>query len=94
MRLSTLILPMICGLVWGWAAWIGLRLEMGVQTRIGSVGLGQVVYSVVYPLTALTASLVPSALLSQTRFAWAGNLWSLIFILLVFPYLVILDVGM
>ena len=89
-NVKTLVLPMVCGIGWGGMAWFGLSLEMGEEAQNGGVLLSHVVSNIVYPLTALTASLVPSALLSQTKYAVAGNWWCVFFIVLLFFYLFLL----
>lgn len=68
-------------------AWFGLSLEMGEEAQNGGVLLSHVIASVVYPLTALSAALVPSALLSQTKYATVGNWWCVFFIILLSIYL-------
>jgi hypothetical protein len=85
---------MICALLWGGMAWVGLGLEIGVQSRVGSVQLSQAMGTIVFPLLALLAFLVPSVLLSQTRFALAGNLWCILWIIPLFLYILSLDGGM
>jgi hypothetical protein len=74
-NLKTLILPMICGVGWGGMVWLGLNYEVGEEAEAGSVMLSHVVFFLVWPMTALTISLVPSALLSQTKYARVGNWW-------------------
>ncbi|MEC4594861.1 MULTISPECIES: hypothetical protein [Nitrospirillum] len=69
-------------------------MEKSVQARLGHVDLAQVSGIVVFPFMVLLMALVPSLLLSQTRWAWIGNLWCLLFVLLLFPYLFMYGGGM
>jgi hypothetical protein len=61
--------------------------EKGVEARIGHVALGQVQFYVIIPITALIITLAPALLLSQTRWAYIGNIWSAILMTLALPYL-------
>jgi hypothetical protein len=87
MKKSTLILLALNGLAWGGLVWMGFDGEKGVEARMGAVALGQVEYYVMIPLFMLSVSLVPSALLSQTKWFGWGNLWSATTLFLLFPYL-------
>ncbi len=58
-RFVPLILPMICAIGWGGMVWFGLDLEKGVEAQSGCAALSQVIFSVIYPFAALTASLFP-----------------------------------
>ncbi len=78
-KISPLILPAINALLWGGFAWIGLDVGKGTD-------LGQVEWYVVFPLVMVIVSLVPSALLSQTKWAYIGNLWSLLTLIPFFPF--------
>jgi hypothetical protein len=93
MRLSTLVLPAINGLVWGGLFWMGLDLAQAREARMGHSDLGQVRFYVVFPLEVLIASLVPSALLSQTKWSLIGTLWSALTLVAVLPYLFIYSGG-
>ena len=89
MKKSTLILLVLNGLVWGGLVWIGFGGEKSVEARAGAVALGQVEYYVMIPLLMLSVSLVPAALLGQTKWFGWGNLWSATMLFLAFPYLVL-----
>jgi len=80
---------MICGIGWGGVACLGLSMEMGEEAQSGGVLLGHVISLIVYPFTALTALLVPSAVLSQTKYAAAGNWWCVLFIAFLLIYLLL-----
>ena len=54
---------------------------------MGSVSLGQVQFYVVFPLVMLSISVIPSVLLSQTRWTFVGGVWSGASLLIIFPYL-------
>ena len=87
MKIRTLILPAINLLLWGFMAWMGFGGEVGVETRVGSVSLGQVQFYVVFPLIMLSLSVIPAVLLSQTRWSFVGGFRSGVSMLMVLPYL-------
>jgi hypothetical protein len=87
MRLKPLILPALNGVVWGGLVWMGFEGEKAVEARMGGVSLAQLQFYVIFPLLMLIVSLVPAALLSQTKWASIGNIWSVLTLLAVFPYL-------
>jgi hypothetical protein len=93
MKKAPLVLMALNGLAWGGLVWMGFDGEKGVEARVGSVALGQVEYYVMIPLLMLTVSLIPSALLGQTKWSGWGNLWSAITLFLVFPYLALYSGG-
>jgi hypothetical protein len=94
LKKAPLILMAFNGIVWSGLVWMGFDGEKGVEARTGAVALGQVEYYVVIPLFMLSMSLVPAALLGQTKWSGWGNLWSAITLFLVFPYLVLYGGGM
>ena len=53
MKASSLILPAINGIIWGWFAWVGFDLERGVAARVGHNDLEQVGWYVIFPLLML-----------------------------------------
>jgi hypothetical protein len=87
MKLTSLILPAINGIVWGGLFWMGFDGEKGVEARMGGVRLGQLQFYVIFPLLMLSVALVPATVLSQTRWSPVGNIWSVLTLLAVFPYL-------
>ena len=87
MKKAPLILMALNALVWGGLAWMGFDGEKGVEGRVGAVALGQAEYYVMIPLLMLTVSLVPGALLGQTKWSAAANIWCSLTLIAVFPYL-------
>ena len=86
MNLKALILPAINSLIWGLLAWGGFDGEKGVEARVGWVSLGQVEWYVAFPLLMLSVSVIPGALLSQTKWHRIGNIWSGLSLLVLLPY--------
>lgn len=86
MNFKALILPALNTLLWGTAAWLGFDGEKGVEARVGAVSLAQVQYYVVFPLIMLSVAVIPAVLLSQTKWAYVGNIWSVMTLLVVLPY--------
>lgn len=66
---------------------MGFGGEKGVEARMGGVSLAQLQFYVIFPLLMLTVSLVPATLLSQTKWAFIGNIWSVLTLLTVLPFL-------
>ena len=96
MKFTTLILPAISGIVWGGLSWMGWAGVKGVQSQHvpGYPNLGQIQFYTVFPLVMLSVALVPAALLSQTKWAIIGNIWSVVTLLAVLPYLFFYTGGM
>jgi hypothetical protein len=94
MKRAPLILMAVNGFAWGGLVWMGFDGEKGVESRVGAVALGQVEYYIMFPLLMLSVSLVPTALLGQTKWSGWVNLWSSITLFLMFPYLVLYGGGM
>jgi hypothetical protein len=67
-------------------AWIGQDVLKDVEARVGHSNLGQVEFYLAFPLLMLTASMVPTAILSRTRWSTYGNVWSVLTLLLLLPY--------
>ena len=89
MKRSTVILLALNGLVWGglsWAGWDGIKY-IESQHAAGHPNSGQIGYYLAIPLLMLSLSLVPTALLSQTKWCIAGNIWCGLTLIAVFPYL-------
>jgi hypothetical protein len=57
------------------------------QLVVGYPNSGQVGYYLVFPLVMLTASLVPGALLGQTKWSIGANIWCSLTLIAVFPYM-------
>ncbi len=94
MRFRPLILPLINAILWGLFAFAGFDGEIGVEERVGHVQLGQVQWYVVFPLIMLIVSVVPAALLSQTKWSSAGNLWSALILMVFLPFACLSGGGM
>jgi len=60
---------------------------------MGHVSLEQVVFYIAFPLAMLTVALVPSVLVSQTRYYQIGNVWSGLTLIAVLPYLFVYGGG-
>jgi hypothetical protein len=86
LKIKPLILPAINFLLWGFMAWMGFGGEVSVETRVGSVILGQVEFYVVFPLIMLSVAVIPGVLLSQTKWHPIGSIWSSLALLLILPY--------
>ena len=89
MKKAPLILMALNGLVWGdlsWHGWDGIKY-IESQHAAGYPTSGQIGYYLAIPLLMLSISLVPSALLGQTKWSAAANLWSGLSLIAVFPYL-------
>jgi hypothetical protein len=93
MSFRPLILPTVNGVVWGGLVFIGFGLETGVEERVGGVALAQLQYYVIFPLLMVSISMVPSVLLSQTKWSGWGSGWSAITLFLVLPYLLVYTGG-
>jgi hypothetical protein len=89
MKISSLILPAINGLVWSGLSWMGWNGIKAVESQhaAGYPSPGQIGYYLAIPLVMLTISLVPSALLSQTKWSVLGNVWCGLTLIAVVPYL-------
>ncbi len=74
MKLTTLILPAISGAVWG------------------AISFGQISRGVPFdwfmtiPLIMFGASVIPAAVLSQTKWSAICNIWSIMALFLIVPY--------
>jgi hypothetical protein len=87
MKIRPLILPAVNGIVWSGLVWMGFDGEKAVEARMGGVSLGQFQFYVIFPLLMLSVALIPAALLSQTKWAFMGNIWSVLTLLCLLPYL-------
>jgi len=93
MKFKTLILPAINVLLWSLLAWEGFSGENPIDTHTGTTldevrfYLFQDHFYVVLPLIMLSVSVIPAAPLSQTRWSRFGNIWSVLTLLAVLPYL-------
>jgi hypothetical protein len=89
MKVTPLILMVLNGLVWGGLSWVGWDLIKAVESRhvMGAPASGQISYYLAWPLLMLSVSLVPGALLGQTRWSALANLWCSLTLLAVVPYL-------
>jgi hypothetical protein len=94
LKLTPLILPAINGIIWGSFVWNGFDGEKGVESRMGGVTLAQLQGYVIFPAIMLSVALVPAALLSQTKWSYIGNIWSVLTLLVVLPYLFFYTGGM
>jgi hypothetical protein len=86
---APLILMALNGLVWGGLSWMGWGAMKDVlaQHVVGAPNSGQIGYYLVFPLVMLTVSLLPGALLGQTRWSAVANGWCSLTLVAVFPYL-------
>jgi hypothetical protein len=75
--------------VWGGLSWMGWGGIQYVESQhaVGYPNTGQIGYYLVIPLMMLSASLVPAALLGQTKWSAAANLWLSLTLIAAFPYL-------
>ena len=96
MKFSSLILPALNGIVWGGLAWMGWGGIKHVQSQHvpGYPNFGQIQFYVIFPLAMVSIALIPATLLSQTKWAVIGNIWSVVTLLAVFPYLFFYTGGM
>jgi hypothetical protein len=74
---APLILMALNGFVWGGMSWIGWGLiKANVEQNLaGHPNPIQIWYYLVFPLLMLSASLVPAALLGQTKWSVVANVW-------------------
>jgi len=89
MKKASLALMVLNGFVWGglsWMGWDGIK-SIEAQHVLGYPNTGQIGYYLALPLVMLTASLVPGALLGQTRWYAAANAWCTLTLIAIFPYL-------
>ena len=88
MKITPLILPAVNGIAWGGFAWLGWDMLKSIESQHapGYPSSGQILWIEIFPLIMLLVSLVPSALLSQTKWSTFGNIWSLLTLVLFFPY--------
>ncbi|HXC29201.1 MAG TPA: hypothetical protein VNV38_14685 [Stellaceae bacterium] len=95
MKITSLILPAINGVVWGGSAWMGWDLIKSVELQHapGYPNSGQIFLYAIFPLLMLSVSLVPAAFLSQTKWAIIGNIWSVLTLVPFFPYFCSLSGG-
>jgi hypothetical protein len=94
-KLLPLILPAINGIVWGgfaWMGWGGIKY-IESQHAPGYPNSGQILLYAIFPLIMLSVSLVPATLLSQTKWTILGNIWSVLTLLPLFPYLLVYGGG-
>jgi hypothetical protein len=94
MKLKPLIIPAINIIVWGWLVWSGFDGEKYVEARVGYASLGQIEWYVVYPAVMISVAVIPAALLSQTKWAYLGNIWSILALLSLIPYMFFYTGGM
>lgn len=85
-RPAPTILAVANALLWGALVYWGHEGARSVEDRIGHSSLGQVEFYVGFPLLMLTVSLVPTVILSQTKWPIAGTLWAVASLLVVLPY--------
>jgi hypothetical protein len=81
MKKAPLILMALNGLVWG-----GIK-SIEAQHAAGYPNSGQIGNYLALPLVMLTVSLVPGALLGQTKWSMVANIWCCLTLIAVFPYL-------
>jgi len=89
MKWSALILPVLNGVAWGGLSRLGWVVVEGVfaQHVAGYPNAGQISFYIVIPLVMVSVAMVPAVLLSQTRWAFWGNVWSAFTLVLLLPYL-------
>lgn len=89
MKKMPLVLMALNGAVWGGLSAMGWNLiKYAIGRNIaGFPNTGQLGYYLVTPLIMLTASLVPGALLGQTRYSAGANVWCSLTLVAVVPYL-------
>ncbi|WP_050425127.1 hypothetical protein [Bradyrhizobium tropiciagri] len=90
MKKTPLILMILNGLVWGGLSWVGWKLMTAKEAQhlAGYPNTDQIGYFFAAPLLMLTASLVPVALLGQTKWSTIANCWGFLTLFAVLPYLV------
>lgn len=93
MKFRPLILPTANALIWGFLVWIGFDGEKYIEQRMGHVSLEQVMFYIAFPLAMLAIALVPSVLVSQTRYYQIGNVGSGLTLFAVLPYLFVYGGG-
>ena len=89
MKRAPLVLMVLNCLVRGGLSWIGWDGIKYVESQhiAGYPNAGQIGYYLVTPLLMLTASLLPGALLGQTKWSTAVSFWSALTLIAVLPYL-------
>ena len=89
MKLPALILAAANGLIWGGLSWNGWGLIRNIESQHlrGYPKSGQILSYIIVPLVMLSVALVPTAFLSQSRWAVLGNVWSALALILLLPYL-------
>ncbi len=88
MKTAPLVLMALNGLVWGGLSWMGwdtisYRASQHVAAHPNASQIG---YYLAVPLVMLTLSLLPAALLGQTKWSAVANLWSALTLMAVVPY--------
>jgi hypothetical protein len=88
MKKAPLILMALNGLVWGGLSWTGWGLIKANNERnlASHPSPAQIWYYLVFPLLMLSVSLVPGALLGQTKWSAVANVWCSLTLFAVFPY--------
>ena len=89
MKRLPLVLMALNALVWGalsWMGWDGIKYVES-QHVAGFPSTGQIGYYLVFPLLMLSLSLVPGALLGQTKWSAAASAWCGFTLIAVLPYL-------
>ena len=88
MRISSLILPAINGVLWGGLIWAGSQAMNSVRSQHvpGYPNSGQIEYYVVAPIVMLCVAVLPAIIVSQTKWATFGNVWATLTLTLLVPY--------
>jgi hypothetical protein len=90
MKKSPLVLMALNGFIWGglsWMGWDGIRY-IESQHAAGYPNTGQIGYYLATPLVMLAVSLLPLAVLGQTKWSAFGNVWGCLTLLVAFLYLI------